>query len=294
MVMSGIGLTVASYLLFCVHDATVKWLVATVSTWQILFVRSAVILPLCFLFGGRDLLVRAATSPVRHQLALRTVVMLIAWLSYYTAARSLALAELVTLYFAAPFLVAVLAALLLRERVTWSRWTGLMIGFTGVLIACRPGDLGHAGPVALALGAAALWAYALILIRQIGFVAPTLVQMVIANLAFLVACGVSLPWQWRTPTGAEAALLLVVGLLGGAGQALLIEGIRRAPASVVAPLEFSSLIWAFALGYAIWGELPGPAVFTGAGLILVSSVLVVGAEWWRVRRRGRGAALAEA
>src|SRR5262249_2545862 len=98
LVLSGIALPLASYLLFSLHDATVKWLVATLSTPQILFVRSAMILALCLLVGGRDVIARAARSPVRGQLALRALVMLVAWLSYYTAARSLGLAELVTLY----------------------------------------------------------------------------------------------------------------------------------------------------------------------------------------------------
>lgn len=283
-VLSGIGFALAAYLLFSLHDATIKWLVADFSAWQVLFIRSMTILPLCILFGGRRTVVRAATSPVRGQLLLRAMVLLAAWLCYYSAARYLQLGELVTLYFASPLIVAVLAIPLLRERVTGPRWAGLVIGFTGVVIACRPGNLHLAGPVGLALLAAVLWAYAVILIRQLVRSEPTFVQMLISNLVYLIACGATMPWQWRSPTGSALGLMLLVGVFGVAAQFTTIEAIRRAPASVVAPLEFTGLVWSFWLGFAIWGDVPDMAVLIGAGLILLSGLLVVISEWRNVRR----------
>jgi drug/metabolite transporter (DMT)-like permease len=90
--------------------------------------------------------------------------------------------------------------------------------------------------------------------------------------------------------------MLLVGTFGGAGQFLQTEAIRRAPATVVAPLSFSSLVWSFGLGLAIWGDVPDFAVFLGAGLILGSGLLVAGAEWRKVRqfRRKTSAVLARA
>jgi drug/metabolite transporter (DMT)-like permease len=80
-----------------------------------------------------------------------------------------------------------------------------------------------------------------------------------------------------------AALMIGIGALGACAQFLLIEGIRRAPASVVSPLEFSALVWSFLLGYLIWADLPGLNVFAGAALIMASGAFIVLEEWRKAR-----------
>lgn len=299
-VIAGIGLATSAYFLFSLQDASIKWLAAGFSAPQILFMRSVAIVPFCLAIGGPNLIVRAAVSPIRLQLVWRSLVLLAAWACYYSAARYLQLAEMTTIYFASPLLVAALAMPILKERVPWSRWVSIAIGFTGVAIACRPlallrTDLAHIGPVALVLSAAALWAYTTILIRQIVHAAPTPIVMLVSNLTLLVVCGASLPLLWQAPSAAQFGLMLLVGCFGGAGQFLQTEAIRRAPATVVAPLSFSSLVWSFLLGVVLWGDVPDAAVFVGAALILASGLLVAGAEWRKLRRvRGRGSgALAE-
>jgi drug/metabolite transporter (DMT)-like permease len=248
----------------------VKLLVAGLPAVQVLFARSAVILA-CSVLADRRTPVRALRSPARGALLGRGLVLLAAWLCYYSAARHLQLAELVTIYYASP---------LLGERVPWPRWAALLVGFSGVLLACRPGDLrGQPRPIGLDLLAAALWAYAVVLIRRLARHEPTLVQMLLAASVFLVACGAALPWLWQAPGGTQLGLLLLVGLLGAGGQFLLYEGIKRAPATVAAPLEFTGLAWSFCLGFLVWGDIPDPAVFAGAGLILASGCLVVAGEW---------------
>lgn len=250
--------------------------------------RSLVILGVCLVLGRGSLLARAAASPVRLPLLMRGLILVGAWLAYYTAARRLQLAELITLYFASPLLVTVLAIPLLGERVPWHRWLSLVLGMAGVILACRPGDLGgHMIPAGMALFAALMWACAMILIRRLAGSEPTLVQMLLANTAFLLTCGAVMPWLWRAPAPPQLALMLLVGLLGSLGQFLIYEGIRRAPASAVAPLEFTALLWSFLLGYAIWRDIPAVPVFMGAGLILLSGVLIVVSEW----RDGRRAAM---
>jgi drug/metabolite transporter (DMT)-like permease len=119
------------------------------SAWQILFVRSAVILAICLAIGRRRLALQAATSPVRRALLLRSVVLMAAWLCYFTAARYLQLAELVTLYFGSPLMVAALAAPMLGEKVPPARWAFILIGFAGVVVACWPAALDAWWPVGL-------------------------------------------------------------------------------------------------------------------------------------------------
>jgi drug/metabolite transporter (DMT)-like permease len=138
---AGIVLTIAGYFLFSLQDATVKWLVAGYPVTQILFMRSVTIVVLCLLLGRARLVRRCLHSRNKLALLLRGALILTAWLCYYTAARSLQLAQLVTIYFAAPLIVTVLSVLILRERVRWSRWIGVALGFMGVAVAAIRGAL---------------------------------------------------------------------------------------------------------------------------------------------------------
>jgi drug/metabolite transporter (DMT)-like permease len=282
-VLTGIACAVGAFATFALHDAAIKWVVADYSPWQVLFTRSAVILTICLIIGRKRVIVQTARSPIRNALLARAIGLLLAWLCFYTAARSLQLAELTTIYFASPLLVALLAVPILHETVTRLRWISIFIGFVGVLIACRPGDLTHAGAIGLALLAAVLWAGSMILIRQIATKEPTLVQMLTSSSAFVVMTGIAIPFTWRMPGLLDLVLMIGIGVLGALAQYLLIEGIRRAPASVVSPLEFSALVWSFALGYLIWADVPGINVFGGAVLIMVSGVFIVLEEWRKAR-----------
>jgi drug/metabolite transporter (DMT)-like permease len=286
-VLVGIALVSVSFAAFALQDAVVKWVVADYSPWQVLLTRSAVIVMICLSIGRTRLVVHCVRSPIRNTLLARAAALLLAWLSFYTAARSLQLAELTTIYFASPLLVAVLAVPILGETVSRMRWASILIGFAGVLIACRPGDLSHTTAIGLALLAAALWAGSMILIRQIALREPTSVQMMTSSTAFVVMTSVAMPWTWKTPDLWDGALMVGIGGLGAFAQYLLIEGIRRAPASVVSPLEFTALIWAFVLGYLIWADVPGLNVFAGAALIVASGVFIVLEEWRKARTASR-------
>ncbi|WP_395020717.1 DMT family transporter [Dongia sp.] len=283
-VLTGIACAIASFAVFALHDAAIKWVVmADYSPWQVLFSRSLVILAICLAIGRKRVVIQTLRSPIRNALLARSIGLLLAWLCFYTAAGKLQLAELMTIYFASPLLVAVLAVPLLRETVTRLRWISILIGFGGVLIACRPGDLSHAGAIGLALLAAVLWAGSMILIRQIATKEPTLVQMLTSCFSFVLMTGAVMPFKWVTPGFMDLTFMIGIGVLGSLAQYLLIEGIRRAPASVVSPLEFTALVWSFVLGYWIWSDMPGLNVFAGAVLILVSGAFIVLEEWRRAR-----------
>jgi drug/metabolite transporter (DMT)-like permease len=279
LVLPGIALTVAAWFVFSAHDASVKLLVEDLSAWQVLFARSVVILGFCRLARGDGGLACCWKLPARNQLLLGALLYAGAWLAYFTAARSLQLAELETVYFASPIIMTVLAVIVLREKVTLSRWAGVGVGFVGVVIACQPGSPQQNGPIGLALLAAALWAYAIVLLRQHAGSVPASAQMALNNAVFLVLSGATLPSWWVTPTMSEVALMLLVGMGGALAQYLLYEGIQRAPASVLAPLEYTGLLWSFGLGFAIWGDIPPTAVFVGAALIVLSGAMVILAEW---------------
>lgn len=275
--ITGLALGGLAFLLFALHDAAIKWLVGhDMPVWQVLMVRSAVIVSVCLGFGRRRVLERVVATPIKRLLLLRGLMTLGAWLSYYSAARDLPLAQLLTLYFAAPIMTTLLAVRILGEQVTLWRWLAVGVGFLGVVVACDPGGVALTGATLRVLLAAGFWGYAMILMRQTAMQESNLVLMGYTNAIFLLATiiaawvfGAVLPhgWQW--------ALLLAVGGIGAIAQFTLFEAMRHASASVIATMEYSALIWAFVLGYAIWGDIPPVAVFVGAALILAAGVLLV-------------------
>lgn len=281
-VLVGIALTSLAYFLFTCHDAIIKLIVAGYPVWQILFFRSLTILVSCAVIGGRPLLAEARRSPVIRPMFLRSFLILAAWLSYYTAAKDLQLAELTTIYFAAPVIVTVLAVFILGEQVSLFRWIAVLTGFAGVFIACDPADLGLSLPVLLVLFAAFGWGLSVVLLRKIALREKTIVQMMLNNCFFLVTAGVPMLFVWQTPDLPGLAMLVGAGMIGGLAQFALFEGMKHAPASVIAPFEYTSLVWAFALGYLIWGDVPRPEVFVGAALIVAAGLMIIVAE--RVRR----------
>jgi drug/metabolite transporter (DMT)-like permease len=273
--VAGVGLGVLAYGLFAVHDAAIKLLVETLPVWQILFFRSATILIVCLAIGRTGLLRRAVETPLKRALAIRSVITMTAWLCYYTAARSMGLGQLLTLYFAAPIIVTILAARVLHEAVTPVRWTSVGVGFVGVLFAADPFGVTVEFGTLLVLIAAALWGTAIILMRLIAQRESSLLQMLANNTVFLLCTGAACFVSWRTPGWGELALLLAVGGFGGLAQFLVFEMARRTPASVMSTVEYSALIWAFLLGYLIWGDIPSIWVWVGAGLIAAAGALLV-------------------
>jgi drug/metabolite transporter (DMT)-like permease len=274
----GIGLGVLAYGTFSLHDATIKWLVAELPIWQVLFCRSVAIVIACLVIGRAPLLARALATPLKANLVWRGAITLGGWLCYYTASRSLPLAQLLSLYFASPLAVTVLAGPLLGEHVTRARWGAVLVGFAGIIMATDPMEVRLSLPTMLVLTAAALWGYGVILMRRIARRESSMLQMLYVNGIFLIVTGVACVFVWQTPSWSEGALLLAVAVLGGLAQFALFEGARHAPASVMATVEYTALIWAFILGYLIWGDIPVPAVFIGAGLILLAGMLLVLSE----------------
>ncbi len=287
-VMFGLALALSANAVFSFQDAVVKWLVADYAVLQILFIRSLAIAIVAVAVYRKKAILGLVKSRHKPALALRAAAMVIAWLCYYTAARSLVLADLVTLYYAAPLIITVMSIFILGEKVNAARWVAVVVGLIGVIVAANPTGRPDLLPAGLVLVAACLWAWANILMRQISASESTEVQMLFTGLAFVVACAPALPWIWVTPPPLTFAMMAGIGAFAAVGQYLMYESVRHAPASAVAPTSYTSLGWAFLWGWVIWRDIPESTVFAGAGLILLGSVIIVGSEWWRARQRRRG------
>ncbi len=288
-VLKGIGLGALGYGLFSVQDAIVKYLVARYPVPEILFVRSLVILTIALRIGGPGQVAALRRSRAAPALLGRAALILVAWLSYYAAAPRLPLAELTTLYFAAPVIAVVLSAAWLGETVDAPRWAAVLAGFAGVVLAADPARAVDLGPAGLALFAACCWGVSVVLARLITRTESTAVQMLVSNGVFALACGVMLAVMrtWVVPDRFALGLMVGLGVASGLGQFFLFEGYRYAPASVLAPVEYTGLVWAFVFGHLIWAERPGLNVYAGAGLIVAGSLTLV---WFERRRALRGSA----
>lgn len=272
--LQGMGLGIAAYSMFAVHDALVKGVIFDLPVIQILFVRSVVIALICLAIGRRGIITGLIASPNKPMLILRAVLTLAAWCMYYPAGKELQLAEMTTLYYVAPVITIVLAVIFLRERLTLARVGAAAIGFFGVVVAANPAGLTISIPALMALGAAFLWAVAMILMRTISKSESSLVLVFSLNIFYVVVLGiVSLP-MWTPMDLREIATVVATGLIGGLAQFVLIESARRIPASVLGTVEYSALIWSFVFGYLFFREQPALVTFIGAGMVVAAGLLL--------------------
>ncbi|MEZ5866698.1 MAG: DMT family transporter, partial [Geminicoccaceae bacterium] len=259
----GIGISLLAYASFSTADALLKSSSGAFSVFQIAFTMAFfAMLPVLATIVGRGGL-QSLVPRNRPLVALRGILAAICGCLAWNAFALLPMAEVYALLFAAPMLVTGFSALLLRESVGWRRWSATLVGFVGVLIMIDPEfsslGLGHvlAGLAALA------GALSFIILKKIG-AAEKSGALLLSVMLWLMA--VSLPpalFNWVWPSPAELGLMAVAGLLMGCGQAGMVFATREAPAVVVAPFQYSQMIWAVVFGILVFGDVPSANLFVG-------------------------------
>jgi drug/metabolite transporter (DMT)-like permease len=258
-----------------VNDAFAKALTEHYAPIQILFVRNLIALPVVVLitlkFGGPSALI--SYRPAAH--LARGVIWLGAATLFFTSLKFLELAEATALVFAAPVFVTALSALVLKEHVGWRRWMAVLGGFVGVLIVVRPGAATFQLASLLPVATAVLYAVMMISAR---WVDPR--ESAWTLMLYLVGFGILLssvfiPFVWVAPKQEHIWLFLGIAFFGTAGVTMITQAFRFAPASIVAPFDYSALIWATLLGRLIWNESPDLATYLGAAVIILSGLFIV-------------------
>ena len=210
--------------------------------------------------------------PVGH--LIRSFSNLGAMLLFYYAIARMAPADVVSIAFAAPIFTTTFSVLLLKEKVNAPRrWAAVAIGFAGVLVMVQPGGGVWGVGAALALASAVLYALTLISSRQLSLTESSHTILFYYSILCLAATGAVLPWQWRTPVPGDIWLFLLVGVTGSVGQFFMNQAFRFGEASMLAPLDYTALIWAAGFGYVFWSETPSPAVLAGVVLVAFSTML---------------------
>lgn len=276
-------------LVFTSMAAVVKYLSPTIESGQMIFYRSFVgLVPLIvwMLMRGEFPSALRSHRPLGH--LWRAIVGTGAMAFYFLALARLPLPDVTAITYASPLITLMLAALLLRERVGMYRWSAVGVGLGGVLVILWPhlgegvGTEGAALGAIFALLTAVGMALVMIQLRNLTRTEPTSTIVLYFSLFASLLALLTLPFGWTVPTAFEFALLIGLGLSGGVGQILLTQCYRYAPASVVAPFEYTTMLWALVLGYVVFGDVPQLIMLVGATIVIASGLYVI----YRERRLG--------
>jgi drug/metabolite transporter (DMT)-like permease len=188
------------------------------------------------------------------------------------------LADAIAVSFVAPLMIVALSVHVLGERVGIHRWVAVVIGFVGMLILVWPsGEVFEAGTL-FALAAAVFWAIGMIMTRQVRGDDPWSTLFFTA-LVGTVLISLAVPYFWRTPSITAWAMMLAMGLLGGIAHTMIIFAFRSASASILAPYNYTLLVWATFYGWVLFDELPNLRTTIGAAVIVAAGLYV----WYRER-----------
>ncbi len=257
------------------NDAVAKLLTDRYAPIQIVFLRNLIAVPLIAVF----VIGLAGTQALRTRHlrlhALRGLLMVAgAWL-YFTGLMFLPLAEATALVFSAPIFITALSVPLLGEAVGWKRWGAVLLGFAGVLVIVRPGGATFQLASFLPIGAALCYALFMLSARWIERAESAWTMMLFVMLfPMLYAAPIAIA-VWSPVLIGDLWLFVTIAVFGSLGITLIGQAFRLAPAAIVAPFDYTALIWATGLGWMIWGDLPVLWTIIGAVIIVISGMIII-------------------
>ena len=265
----------AGSLLLTVNDALVKSLAASYPAGQVLFIRGMFVMPWIFLIawklgGLSSLRVRSLRGQV-----LRGVCVIASAFLFITGLQLLPLADAIAAAFAGPLFVTAMAPFVLGEKVGWRRWLAVLAGFAGVLCMVRPGTGALQWAILFPLCAAMFGGMRDLITRRISQTESTLAVLFVTTAIVAVSGLCTVLLGWEPLQLAHVPYFAASGFLLAGAHYTIIEAFRLGEAALVAPFKYSSLIWAIALGFFMFGDLPdgwtllGAAIIVGAGLYIL-------------------------
>jgi drug/metabolite transporter (DMT)-like permease len=274
----GIAYIVAAMAVLSTMDTLIKWLAALFPVMQIYLFRALfALIPIMVWVaktgGLRDLRTDRFLAHVW-----RSIFGIVALVSFIYALRYMPLTDAVAIGFSAPLMITALSSPLLGERVSGRRWAAVVFGFIGVLVMVRPGSGVFDSAALIALISAFSYALGIIAIRRLVRTesTPALVFYLSINGAAVGLAAIPFGWVW--PSLPQFLALLCVGLLGGVGQLLLTAAYRLAPVAVIAPFDYSAMLFVTILGYLVFGEFPDATLLVGAAIVVMSGLMLVRGE----------------
>src|SRR6267378_2884125 len=280
--VAGSGLMLLSIFIFSFGDAMGKLLVATYSVGQLLLLRAcaALIVLLPMVWRHRAKFVHLERP--RLQL-LRVALSTLEVAAFFWAAAYLPLADVITYYLAGPIFVTALSATVLREHVGWRRWSAVLIGFCGVLIALRPSAQTVSWPAMIALGGSLSFAVLMLITRSLRATPDIVLASSQFAGTFLLGALLS-PIGWVTPSPGSLGLFAAAGCISVTALLCVNRSLKLAPASVVVPYQYSMIVWAVMFGYVVFGDVPQASTVAGAAVIIGAGFYI----FLREQQLGRG------
>jgi drug/metabolite transporter (DMT)-like permease len=269
----GIVMMLAGILLFSMNDVLGKWLVSTYSVGQVMLIRSiaalAILTPLVWRMGLRSIL--SVERPLM-QFARAALATAEAFFFYFAVAY-MPLADVMTIWMAAPIYVAALSPFLLGERVGWRRWTAIVIGFCGVIVALDPSASTFTLPALVSVVGSLAFTFMMLSGRVLRGTPDTTLVF------FQMVCGVvvglaTAPLGWITPTPLDFSLLVVLGCVAMLAHVCVNRSLKLAPAATVTPFQYTLILWGVIFGWFVFGDAPRPAMLVGAGIIAASGLFI--------------------
>jgi len=289
--LKGIAFKIGAVLIFLVMSALLK-ASEGVPAGELVFFRSSFgVVPVVIFLAMRGELVAGMKTNALGGHIWRGLVGTMSMSFGFLALTLLPLPDAVTLNYATPLLIVVFSAVFLHEVVRLYRWTAVIIGLGGVLIIAWPnlsvlsggGDSTMLAGVAAALAAASLGAVAQLLVRKLVDTERSATIVLYFLVTSSIISLVTAPFGWVMPTPLQAVFLVGAGISGGIAQILLTESYRHADMSVVAPFEYSSLIFSIIIGFVFFGDVPTVFMLVGSVIVIGSSLFII----YRERQLGR-------
>jgi drug/metabolite transporter (DMT)-like permease len=272
----GVSMMLLGLALYPIADAFLKSLMGTYSTEQTTFLRAFTrLIPLLIavsLQGG----VRQIFTTQHHGLhAMRLCVNCIYTYCFMKAFNFASLTTIYTLSYTSPFFMILLSAFMLKERVGWEKWAAVGVGLVGVVIAMRPGTGVFELVALLILFATFLGALNKILMRRLAATEHSLAIAIYPNIVMILAMAPFVFSSWQPMSWHDWASFCVVGLLTAGGQYAIAQSLRFAPASTLAPIDYSSFFWVVALDFLWWEKTPDLCTILGASVIVGSNLYIL-------------------
>jgi drug/metabolite transporter (DMT)-like permease len=271
----GALLALLSFGVFATHDAVVKHMGGDYSPFQLIFFSVLFSFPLAMLMMMRDQTPGTLTPVHPWWVAARTLAAVITGITAFYAFSVLPLAQVYAIVFATPLIITILAIPILGERVRIRRWLAVIVGLAGVLVVLRPGSadlgLGHLAALVSAVGGA----FASIVARKIGQEERPVVLLLYPMVANFAVVALALPFVYVPMPIEDLGLVALMSILGYAGGVIIIAAYRRAEAVIVAPMQYSQIIWATLYGYLFFEEGIDRQTAIGAAIIIASGLYIV-------------------
>ncbi|MDA8586809.1 DMT family transporter [Rhodobacteraceae bacterium] len=273
--LKGAFFALLGFAVFSSHDAVIKYLGADYAPFQILFFSILLSFPFATLLLMRDKDAGTLRPKNPKWVAVRTIAMVITSASVFYAFSVLPLAQVYAFIFAAPMLITVLSIPILGEKVGVHRWAAVVLGLVGVMIVLRPGGepltLGHIAGLVAAAGHAVVS----VVTRKIGQQERAAVLMLYPMMTNILLMGCILPFVYKPMPIEHLGLLAIVSFLGFSGGLCVIAAYRFGDAAVVAPMQYSQIVWGSAFGFLFFAETPDSATGIGAAVIIAAGLYVV-------------------